>query len=101
MTTKNKLLIVIPSIVLISLILTLTPFSMAQNLSKGGPCFHSRQTCLGSSLFNSLVPQDQPTVAVQESTWFDQEPMLAEVAIARDMDPSRHNLFQDSVSLRC
>jgi hypothetical protein len=101
MTTKKKLFILIPAIILVSLLLAMTPFSMAQNLSKGGRIIYSRQTCLGNSLFNSLVPEDVPTVAVLNSTRLEQEPMPVDASIALVIYSPYHNIFQDSVPLRC
>jgi len=101
MITKTKLFILIPAIILVSLLLTMTPFSIAQNLSKRGPFFHSRQTCLGNSLFNSLVPEDGPTVAVLNSTGLEQEPMPVGASMTPVIYPPYHNVSQDSVPLRC
>jgi hypothetical protein len=101
MITKTKLFILIPAIILVSLLLAMTPFSIAQNLSKRGPVIYSRQTCLGNSLFNSLVPQDGPTVAVLNSTRLEQEPMPVEAFIALIIYSPYHNISQDSVPLRC
>lgn len=101
MTTPKKLFIFIPAIILISLLIAMTPFSIAENLSKGGPFFHSRQTCLGNSLLNSLVPQDEPAVAVLNSTRLEQEPMPVEACIALVIYSPYNNISQDSVPLRC
>ncbi len=101
MTTSKKLFILIPAIMLISLLVAMTPFSMAQNLSKGGRINHSRQTCLGNSLLNSLVSQDEPAVAVLNSTLSEQEPMAVEACPALVVDSPHNNIPQDSVPLRC
>lgn len=101
MTTKKKLFILIPAIILVSLLLAMTPLSMAQNLSKGSRIIYSRQTCLGNSLFNSLVPEDVPTVAVLNSTRLEQEPMPLDASVALVIYSPYHNIFQDSVPLRC
>jgi hypothetical protein len=101
MATSRKLFIFIPAIVLISLLLAMTPFSMAQNLSKGGRTIYSRQTCLGNSLLNSLVPQDESAVAVLNSAQLEQEPILVETYVALIICSPYNNIFQDSVPLRC
>jgi hypothetical protein len=101
MTTSKKLFILIPAITLISLLLAMTPFSMAQNVSKGGRVTYPRQTCLGNSLLNSLVPQDEPAVAVLNSTRLEQEPMPVEACIALVIYSPYNNISQDSVPLRC
>ena len=101
MTTSKKLFILIPAIILISLLLAMTPFSIAQNLSKGGRVICSRQICLGNSLLNSLVPQDEPAVAILNSTRLEQEPMPVEACVAPVISSPYNNISQDSVPLRC
>ncbi len=101
MTTPKKLFILIPAIILICLLLAMTPFSMAQNLSKGSRINHSRQTCLGNSLLNSLVSQGQPAVIVLNSIRLEQEPMAVEACTALVVDSPHNNIPQDSVPLRC
>ena len=101
MATSKKLFIFIPAIILISLLVAMTPFSMAQNLSKGGRINYAKQTCLGNSLLNSLVHQDEPAVAVLNSTLFEQEPVPIKACIALVLAPPENNIFQDSVPLRC
>ncbi len=100
MATSKKLFIFIPAIILISLLLAMTPFSMAQNLSKGSQTIHSRQRCLGNSLLNSLV-QDEPAVAALNSTRLEQESVTIEACVALVVDSPQNNIFQDSVPLRC
>ncbi len=101
MTTSKKLFILIPAVILISLILAMTPFSMAQNLSKGGRINYSRQTCLGNSLLNSVVSQDGPAVAVLNSTRLEQEPMPVEACAAPVIYSPYDDTFQDYGPLRC
>jgi len=100
MTTSKKLFIFIPAIVLISLLVALTPISMAQNLSKGSRVC-SRQACLGNCLLNSLVSQDEPAVAVLNSTRLEQESMPLEACVALFICTPYNNISQDSVPLRC
>ncbi len=101
MTTSKKLFILVPAIVLISLLVAMTPFSMAQNLSKGSRVICSRQACLGNCLLNSLVSQDEPAVAILNSTRLEQEPIPVEACIALIVDSTRNNVSQNSVPLRC
>jgi len=101
MATSKKLFIFIPAIILIFLLVAMTPFSMAQNLSKGGRVICPRQTCLGNSLLNSLVSQDEPAVAVLNSTRLEQEPMPVEACVALAIASPQNNIFQGSVPLRC
>jgi len=101
MKTSKKLFILIPAVTLICLLLGMTPFSMAQNLSKGSRINHSRQTCLGNSLLNSLVPQAGPAVAILNSTQLEQEPMAVEACVSLVTCPPYKNISQDSVPLRC
>jgi len=101
MTTSKKLFILIPAIILISLLLAMTPFSMAQNLSKGSWVIYSRQTCLGNSLLNSLIPHSEPAVAVLNSTRLEQEPIPVEAYVTLVIVFPRNNISQDSVPLRC
>ncbi len=101
MATSKKLFIFIPAIILIFLLIAMTPFSMAQNLSKAGRVIYSKQTCLGNSLFNSLVPQDSPAVAVLNSARLEQEPMVVETCVSPVIYSPYNNVSQDSVPLRC
>jgi len=101
MTTPKRLFSLIPAIILISLLIALTPFSMAQNLSKAGRAIYSKQTCLGNSLLNSLVSQDEPAVAILNLTRLEQEPMPVEGGIALIIYSPYNNVSRDSVPLRC
>src|SRR5512137_359908 len=101
MTTSKKLFILIPAIILISLLIALTPFSIAQNLSKGGRVNYSRHTCLGNSLLNSLAGQYEPAVAVLNSTRLEREPMVVETCVSLVIYSPYNHIFQDSVPLRC
>ena len=101
MASKHRLLILIPAIILIPLLLGLIPLNIAHKLSKGDPFVHCKQMRLGNCPYNSLVSQDEHTVASQHSTRLGQESTAADDFIVLEIDSIYHNISLYSVPLRC
>ena len=101
MVSKHRLLIVIPAITLIPLLLGLIPLNIAHKLSKGDPFVHCKQMRLGNCPYNSLVSQDEHTVAPLDSTRLEQESTPADDFIVLEVDSIYHNISLNSVPLRC
>ena len=68
MASKQKLLLLIPAVILIPLFIVMTPLNIARKLSSREPLVHCKQMRLGNCPYNSLVSQDEHTVASQHST---------------------------------
>ena len=100
MASKHQLLKLIPAIILIPLLLGLIPLNIAHKLSKGTPFVPCKQMQLGNCPFNSLVSQDEHTVAALNSTR-EHESTPADDFIVLDIDSIYHNIFLHSVPLRC
>jgi hypothetical protein len=101
MGSKHRLLILIPAVILIPLFIVMTPLNIARKLSSGEPLVHCKQMRLGNCLYNSLVSQDEHTVAPLDSTRLEQKSTPADGLLIMDIDSIHHNISLDSVPLRC
>ena len=101
MVSKQKLLLLIPAVILIPLFIVMTPLNIAHKLSKGNPFVHCKQMQCGNCPFNSLVSQDGHTVTPLDSTRLEQESTPADGFLIMDIDSIHHNISLDSVPLRC
>ena len=102
MLGRNKLLILIPAILLISILLGMTPLNMAHRLASGGPFTHCKQAQWSNHCpFHSLISNDDPTIVNLNSTPLDQESTPALDIRVLDSDSIHSNITINSVPLRC
>ena len=101
MASKHKLLLLISAIILILLFIGETPLNIAHKLSSEGLFAHCKQARLGNCPFNSLVSQDEHTVAVPDSTRLKRESTPLGDFIVLDIGSIYHNISLDSFPLRC
>ena len=102
MLRRNKLLILIPAILLIPILLGMTPLSMAHKLSNGGPFTHGKQVRLSNHcLFHSLTSYNDLTVAILNSALLDQQSLSPQELWIPVLDSVRSNAFFNPVPLRC
>jgi len=101
MASKQKLLLLIPAVILIPLFIVMTPLNIARKLSSGEPLVHCKQMRLGNCPYHSLVSQDEHTVASQHSTRLGQESRPADDFIVLEVDSIYHNISLNSAPLRC
>jgi len=102
MLGKNKLLFIIPAILLIPILLGMTPLNMAHRLASGSPFTHSRQVHLSNHCpFHSVTSHHDLTIVTLVSTPLDQEstPTFQFQVLAVDSIPS--NISSNLVPLRC
>ena len=102
MLGRHKLLILIPTILLIPILLGMTPVNMAHKLASGGPLTHGKQICLNNHCpFHSLISHDDPTIVNLGSTSLDQESTPTFGIVVLDPDSIYSNVTFNSIPLRC
>jgi hypothetical protein len=102
MLGRHKLLILIPSILLIPILLGMTPLNMAQRLASGGAFTHCKQAQWSNHCpFHSLISHDDPTMVNLNSTPLGQESTPAMDIRVLDPDSIHSNITINSVPLRC
>jgi hypothetical protein len=102
MLGRHKLLLLIPTILLIPILLGMTPLNMAHKLASGGPFTHCKQVqCNNHCPFHSLVSHDDPTIVNLNSTSLDQESTPALDIQVLDSDSIHSNMTFNSFPLRC
>ena len=102
MLGRHKLLILIPTILLIPILLGMTPVNIAHKLASGGPLTHGKQICLNNHCpFHSLISHDDPTIVNLNSTSPDQESTPAFDIQILDPDFIHSNVTFNSIPLRC
>jgi len=102
MLGRNRLLILIPAILLIPILFGMTPLNMAHRLANGGPFTHCKQVQWNNHCpFNSLVSHGDPIIIGLNSTPVDQEstPTFRIQVLALNFTHS--NISTNSVPLRC
>ncbi len=102
MLGRHKLLILIPTILLIPILLGMTPVNMAHKLASGGPFTHCKQVQWSNYCpFHSLIPHDDPTIVNLSSTSLVQESTPASDMQILNPDFIHSNVIFNSVPLRC
>jgi hypothetical protein len=100
MLGKQKLLFVIPAILLIPIIVGMAPLNMAHKLASGGPFTHGKQICMNNHCpFHSLTSHNDPVIVNLNLTLLDQE--STPIFHLLNSNPSHSNKSHDSVPLRC
>jgi len=102
MLGRHKLLLLIPTILLIPILLGLTPVRMAHRLANGCPLAQGKQiqTC-NANPFHSITSHDDPIIVNLNSTPLDQESTPASDIQILDPDSVHSNITLNSVPLRC
>jgi hypothetical protein len=102
MLGRRKLLLLIPTILLIPILLGMTPLNMAHNLASGGPFTHCKQAQWSNYCpFHSLISHDDPTIVSLNLTPLDRESTPTFNIHVLDPDSIHSNITFNSVPLRC
>ncbi len=102
MLRRQKLLILIPAILLIPILLGMTPLNMAHKLASGGPFTHCKQVQWSNHCpFHSVTSHGNPTIVTLNLALLDQESMPTFDIQVLDPDSIPSNIFLNSVPLRC
>jgi hypothetical protein len=102
MLGRHKLLLLIPTILLIPILLGMTPLNMAHNLASGGLFTHCKQAQWSNYCpFHSLISHDDPTIVNLNLTPLDQESTPTLDIQVLDPDSVHSNITFNSVPLRC
>jgi hypothetical protein len=102
MLGRHKLLILIPSILLIPILLGMTPLNMAHRLASEGALTHSKQGCWNNYCpFNSLASHDDLPLWILSSTALDQESLPVQDFGTSLLESINPNISFNSVPLRC
>jgi len=102
MLRKHKLIILVPSTLLILIFLGVPPLNMAHRLAGGIPLADGKQAHLANHCpFRSLITHDDPTVVVLNLTPLHQESMPTFDIHVLDPDSIHSNITINSFPLRC
>jgi hypothetical protein len=102
MLGRHKLLLLIPTILLIPILLGMTPLNMAHKLASGGPFTHCKQAQWSNHCpFHSLISHDEPTIVNLNLTSLGQESTPALDIQGLDPDSIHSNTTINCVPLRC
>jgi len=102
MLSRQKLLLLIPAMILIPILLGMTPLSMAHRLASGGPFTHCKQAQWSNYCpFHSIASHDDPTIVNLNSTSLDQESTPASDIHVLNFDSIHSNITFNSIPLRC
>jgi hypothetical protein len=102
MLGRNKLLFIIPAILLIPILLGMTPLNMAHKLASGGPFTHCKQAQWSNHCpFHSLISHEDPRIVSLISTTLDQDSTPTFDIQVLALDFIRSNTSINSVPLRC
>jgi hypothetical protein len=102
MLGRQKLLLLIPAILLIPILLGMTPLTMAHRLASGGPFTHAKQCCWDNHCpFHSIVSHDTHFIATLNSTPLGLE--ITPAFYSRVLEPGfvHVNIIFNSIPLRC
>jgi hypothetical protein len=102
MLRREKLLILIPAMLLIPIILGITPLNMAHRLANGCPLAQAKQiqTC-NANPFHSLTSHGDPVIVTLNLTLLDQESTPTFNIQVLYPDSIHSNKTFNSVHLRC
>ena len=102
MLRREKLLILIPAMLLIPIILGITPLNMAHKLASGAPFAHGKQAHWSNHCpFHSIVSHHDLTSVTLNSIPFAQESMTSFDFQALASNSVHSNISFNSVPLRC
>jgi len=102
MLSRHKLLLLIPTILLIPILLGMTPLNMAHKIGAGCPFSQGKQalTC-NPCPFHSIVSHDDPLIVNLNLTPLNQESTPTLDIQVLDPDSVHSNIALNSVPLRC
>ena len=102
MLGRPKLLLLIPTILLIPILLGMTPLNVAHNLASGGLFTHCKQAQLSNYCpFHSLISRDDPTIVNLNPTPLDKESTSTFDIKVLDPDSIHFDITFNSLPLRC
>jgi hypothetical protein len=102
MLRRHKLIILIPSTLLILILLGGPPLNMGYRLAGGGPFAHGKQVHLANHCpFRSLITHEDPTVVILNLTPLHQESTPAFDIHVLDPNSIYSNITINSFPLRC
>ena len=102
MFNRSKLLIIIPAIILIPILLTMTPLNFIQKIGSGCPLAQGKQILKCNPCpFHSLLSQDDLTIVSLDSIPLKQKPLTSLDSQVLRTDSLRFNISFDSITLRC
>jgi hypothetical protein len=102
MLRRHKLIIVIPSTLLILILFGVPPSNMAHRLAGGVPFADGKQAHLANHCpFRSLITHEDPTVVILNLTPLHQESTPAFDIHVLDPDSIYSNITINSFPLRC
>jgi hypothetical protein len=102
MLRRHKLIILIPSTLLILIFFGVPPLNMAYRLAGGVPFAHSKQLHLANHCpFRSLITHDDPTFVILNLTPLHQESTSVFDFHVLDVDSIYSNMTFNSFPLRC
>ncbi|MGZ6200589.1 MAG: hypothetical protein ACXWM6_03620 [Thermodesulfobacteriota bacterium] len=102
MSSRHKLLMFIPAILLIPILFGMIPLNMAHRLASGGPFTHCKQAQWNNGCpFNTVVSHDDHTILILNATPLRPElPAVQEFPVPI-LDPTFPRISFNSVPLRC
>jgi len=102
MLSRHKLLLLIPTILLLPILLGMTPLNMAHKIGAGCPFSQDKQalTC-NPCPFHSIVSHDDPLIVNLNLTPLNQESTPTLDIQVLDPDSIHSNINFKSVPLRC
>jgi len=102
MSGRSKLFFLIPAIILIPILLTMTPLNFIQKIGSGCPLAKDKQILKCNPCpFHSLLSQDDLTIVSLDSIPLKQEPLTSLDSQVLGTDSLRFNISFDSITLRC
>jgi len=102
MFNRSKLFFLIPAIILIPILLTMTPLNFIQKIGSGCPLAKDKQILKCNPCpFHSLLSQDDLTIVSLDSIPLKQEPLTSLDSQVLGTDSLRFNISFDSITLRC
>ena len=102
MLGRNRLLLLIPAVLLVLILLGMTPFNMAQKMASGRPFTHCNQAqWKNHCLFHSSIPHNDPSIVNLNLTPLDLESMPTFDIRVLDPDSIHSSTTFNSVPLRC
>lgn len=102
MFNRSKLFFLIPAIILIPILLTMTPLNFIQKIGSGCPLAKDKQILKCNPCpFHSLLSQDDLTVVSLNSIPLKQEPPTSLDSQVLGTDSLGFNISFDSITLRC
>jgi hypothetical protein len=101
MFSRSKLLIFIPTIILLPILLGMTPLNFVHKIGNGCPLSHDKQVMCNFCPFNSIVSHDDTTIIIVDSILLEQLPPDPLVLQLSGLDSHPSPIRLSSLPLRC